>query len=318
MKFFFTFLLNFLFILSYAQKSFSVGHYNLENLFDTIDQPQVKDEEFLPNGKNQWNSERYIKKLNRMSQAIAGLNDGKGLAILGVCEVENEQVLKDLVKQKSIKKFGYQVAHINSRDPRGIDVAFLYQPKMAKLVQLLAFQPDRFADSPFLSRPILLFEAKTSKGTLYILENHWPSRSGGTEISAPRRLATAKLLAHLADSLERANPSAQIIAMGDFNDEPTDVSMQLIKNATHLINAMESWPKEEGTHFYQKEWSKLDQILYNQAWNFAPPVAKAEKLPFLLEQEGKFKGNPFRTYVGPKYLGGYSDHLPVTMKIIFQ
>jgi hypothetical protein len=92
----------------------------------------------------------------------------------------------------------------------------------------------------------------------------------------------------------------------------------LVKKSTHLINAMEAWSKEEGTHFYQKEWSKLDQILYNQAWTFETPVAKAEKLPFLLEQEGKYKGNPFRTYVGPKYLGGYSDHMPVTLQFIFK
>lgn len=318
MKILFTFLLSFLFFSTHAQKNFSVGHYNLENLFDTIDQPNVKDEEFLPNGKNQWNSERYLKKLNRMAQAIAALNGGKGLAILGVCEVENEQVLNDLVKQKSLKKFGYHVGHIDSKDPRGIDVAFLYQPKLVKLEGLYAFQPDRFADSAFLSRPILLMVGKTKKGTVYAMENHWPSRSGGTEQSAPRRLATAKLMAFLADSLERANPSAQIIAMGDFNDEPNDVSMQLVKKSTHLINAMETWPKDEGTHFYQKEWSKLDQILYNQAWTFETPVAKAEKLPFLLEQEGKYKGNPFRTYVGPKYLGGYSDHMPVTLQFIFK
>lgn len=318
MKFLFTFLLSFFYLFSYAQKELSFGHYNLENLFDTIDQPHVKDEEFLPNGKNQWSSDRYLKKLQRMAEAIAALNNGKGLAILGVCEAENKQVLLDLTHQKSLKKFGYQVAHIDSKDPRGIDVAFLYQPKWVKFQGLYAFQPDRFADSPFLSRPILVMKATTKKGDLYVLENHWPSRSGGTEQSASRRMATAKLLSYLADSLERANPSAQIIAMGDFNDEPSDASMQLVKKSTHLQNSMESWPKEEGTHFYQKEWSKLDQILYNQAWSFETPKSKAEKLPFLLEKEGKYQGNPFRTYVGPKYLGGYSDHLPVTIKFIFK
>jgi hypothetical protein len=307
-----------------SQNKLYIGHYNLENLFDTIDQKNVMDEEFLPNGKNKWTKERYTQKLEHMAEVIAALNKDEKLAILSVCEVENKGVLEDLIKQKSIKKLKLNIAHIDSRDLRGIDVAFLYDAKQFKPKNIIAEQPDRFADSAFISRPILIMSGTTPYGNAVFFANHWPSRSAGTEISAPRRMATAKLLAYLVDSTTKANPDAMIFALGDLNDGPHDASLLWVKTHTKLTNAMEDSSsfagRHYGSHYYKGEWGVLDQILYEMPQNKTlwKATATFNHFPFLLESEGKYKGTPYRTFVGSKYTGGYSDHLPVTLNIEFR
>lgn len=300
-----------------------VAQYNVENLFDTIDNPKTRDEDFLPTGKLKWDSQKYKTKLEHMSQAIVAINGGAGPDILSLCEVENRAVVEDLVKQKALKKGKYQIIHTESGDMRGIDVALIYKKAVFKSVSFKAESIDQHSDSALHSRPILFVSGNTPTGQrIHILVNHWPSRLAGKEISEAKRMAASNTARHIIDSLEKADPNSGIICLGDFNDEPTDSSIKNLMGtgANQLINplaALESQGK--GTHNYKNHWSTLDQILYspNMKTVTGANAITADVLmaDFLLETDPKYKGNPLRTYVGNKYLGGYADHLPVFMII---
>lgn len=317
-----------------AQKQLLVGFYNQENLFDTIDDSHKNDNEFLPSAKNSWNTEKYTNKMNNMAKVIASMNDNKGADVLGMCEVENETVLKDLTANKQLKKMKYGYVHFEGPDERSIDNALIYQTKKLSVVTASNY-PVIFKENPnSKTRDILMVKLmdKKSKATFLVLVNHFPSRLGGETESAPKRNNAASVLRGIYDSLSKADPSLPVIMVGDFNDYPTNESIQKILNAkghvneliaNDLFNAMyELHEQKKGSHFYRGEWGTLDQIiLSNNLVNctgkicYKPASVTIYKQEWMLEQEGKYKGSPLRTFAGAKYLNGYSDHLPVYITV---
>lgn len=329
-------LFSFIFLNSYPQEKeqpyfFSgIGFWNVENLYDTIDDPLTSDEEFLPGGSNHWNSEKYAVKLKNLSEVISGMGaeiSSEGLVALGVAEIENRSVLEDLVNTEKLKPFNYQVVHYNSPDKRGIDVAFLYQPRFFKVTSSRSYTLKMDSDTGLYTRDQLLVSGIFDERPLHIIVVHWPSRRGGAEASNPKRVAAAGLTRSIVDSLTSLDPVAGIIIMGDFNDDPADESMKVHLRTKEkaadlgkgdLFNSMEeSFRKGMGTLTYKKNWNLFDQIVLshtlagNDMNSFQYYSAGIFDKPFVREAEGNFKGNPFRTFAGKNYLGGYSDHFAV-------
>lgn len=296
----------------FSQKRKSVAFYNVENLFDTINQANL-DEEFLPSADKGWNTAKYTEKLIHIRQVMDHLQYP---LIVGFAEVENKGVLLDLIKVKKMKRYG--IVHYDSEDARGIDVGLLYNKKCLKVLT------SRFLRFPLPNNPeaktrdilYVLLESKTDK--FHVLVNHWPSRRGGTEQSEPKRLAAANTALHCIDSIQKINPQAKIIFMGDLNDTPKDKSAQSI--AERLVPMItEKSGTHHGSHQYRGNWDILDHILVSSSCfegkhAVQKESGKIQEFDFLLET---YKGNiqPFRTYVGKKYLGGYSDHLPVSIDL---
>lgn len=312
-----------------AQQKLCIAFYNQENLFDTIDDPQKNDNEFLPLAKKGWNSTRYFEKIDHMSKVISAINDANAPDILGVCEVENKNVLQDLILSKNLKKFKYQFIHIEGPDERSIDNALLFKSSLFKVVAQQSI-PITFPENPDMkTRDILLVKLETkTKAQLVVLVNHFPSRIGGETASEPKRIAAASVLRNICDSLYKLNVLENIVIMGDFNDEPNNKSMDSVLRAKaneydlnngNMFNAMyEMKQNNMGSHYYKGQFSTLDQIILSSSitnctglFCYQKSSADAFKESWMLEQEGKYKGAPLRTFVGDKYMGGYSDHLPV-------
>ncbi|HLG03642.1 MAG TPA: hypothetical protein VI731_08615 [Bacteroidia bacterium] len=313
----------------YAQKPFgTIAFWNVENLFDTIDDPAINDAEFLPGGKNKWTAERYKTKLNRLSKVILAMNTGRGPDLLGLAEVENYQVLCDLTTCMPLKRKKYGIVHYDSPDRRGIDVALIYKKDR---FTVLGSKPISLSTSKdtFYTRDILLVKGVLrGKDTLYIFVNHWPSRRGGQAASEPKRMLAARVLRKAQDSILRMNPRAQMLAMGDFNDEPTDKSVRLLHEAEDIpggfINLMDSLKAAgDGSYHYRKEKNMLDQILVtrsllDQRHLYVSRKPSIVKFDWTTGQNYKNDDpGPLHTYAGSFYIGGYSDHYPVMVTIYF-
>lgn len=306
-----------------------IGFYNLENLFDTINDPAINDEEFLPDGDVRWTSQRYLTKLDRMSEVIAAMASLKGgLPVLGVSEVENQQVLLDLVANKRLRPFHFSVCHHDSPDRRGIDVAFLYQPDRFQIIGTKAF-PLRIPDNPdFITRDQWLMSGILDNyDTLHIIVNHWPSKRGGEKRSMPYRNAAAALCRHIADSLMQTSPHVNVIIMGDLNDNPNAKSiMETLGTKTNvksvgerdLFNPMWKLYRDGiGSYVYRDTWELIDNIIVSgnlvraTSPHYHFDSAHIFRKNFMITHTGSFTGYPYRTYAGGIYHGGYSDHLPI-------
>lgn len=318
-------------------ETFAIGFYNLENLFDTINDPSLRNnDEFTPTGTNKWGTMKYNAKLKNMSYAISKIGVTKytpdGVAILGVSEIENRSVLEDLVKQPSIVDRNLQIIHHDGPDRRGVDCALLYNPKYFTVTSWKSI-PFKIADRPtFRSRDQLLVTGILAGEEIHILVNHWPSRYGGEVSSRPLRVAAAELSKSIADSLLAINPDAKIVIMGDLNDDPTNVSCAKILNAKRNITEVEKgglyntmWPifaKGNGSLGYQDTWCLYDQIIISYDWlgkdystlKFVKP--EVFNKDFLTEQAGKRKGYPMRTHASGVWRNGYSDHYPTLIYVI--
>ncbi len=315
----------------------AIGFYNLENLFDTVIDPdtnKILQDDFTPHSHKRWTSKRYQEKLNRMSKVIAELGTDitpDGLAILGVAEVENKAVLEDLVKESSIKNRNYKVVHYDSPDKRGIDVGLLYNPSYFK-VESSRSVSLRSIDTTFYTRDQLLVSGYLNGEKVHVIVAHWPSRRGGQKRSNPRRAAAATLGKMIIDSLQKAEPEAKILYMGDLNDDPTDKSVRNhlkgvgkkedAKLGT-MYNPWESYYKKGiGTLAYRDTWNLFDQILVSSNLvgkdysTYKYYKATIHSKSYLKNSEGQYKGYPFRTYAGGSYQGGYSDHFPVYLYLI--
>ena len=306
-----------------------VGFYNLENLFDTINDPNKNDEQFLPDGDYRWTSERYFAKLDRLSEVINEMAkmDG-GLVALGVSEVENEQVLLDLCATERLKPYGFKVCHHESPDRRGVDVAFLYNPARLRIIDTAAFplvvpnQPQFISRDQWLMTGIL-----DNTDTLYLLVNHWPSQSGGEKRSLPGRLAAGTLSHDIAADILSKHPGAKFILMGDLNDNPNSKAIMeclgtktKIKGLTNtdLYNPMwKLFHDGIGSYAYRDSWEMLDNIIvsgglvYPANGTYKYNGAYVFRRDFMLTKSGSYAGYPFRMFAGGVYQGGYSDHLPV-------
>ena len=309
-----------------AQDTLVFASYNVENLFDLNDNPQKWDDEFLPEGKKEWTTDRYTDKLEKLAIVINDLNAD----ILGLVEVENRLVLDDLVRQSSISDRDYRVIHEDSPDARGIDVAILYDSKRFRYlwhsVHGIHFP---FSDS-FSTRDILFAAGVVGNSdTLVIFMNHWPSRIRGKAESEKYRVFVASELKTLVDSLYVLHPEYHVIISGDFNDTPNDTSVSEILQAMNSVNNLETddlfntskyFNENTGTYLFRGAWYQYDQIivsaslLSSSSFRLLGESVEIFSRPYLFEQEGKYKGYMLRTYAGRKYLGGYSDHLPVRAK----
>jgi hypothetical protein len=306
-----------------------VGFYNVENLFDTINTPDVNDEDFTPTGRNAWSSERYIQKLDRLAEVIAMLGSDytpDGPAILGLCEVENRAVVYDLIQQVRLKNKDYQIVHYDSPDKRGIDVALLYQPKYFKVESSSTHTLKIPGKDNFYTRDMLLVSGLFMGERTHFMVAHWPSRSGGEKRSSPYRQAAGLLAKSIIDSISNAEgDSAKVIFMGDLNDDPVNKSVRVNMNskgsvkkvvAGSMFNPFEElYKKGIGTLAWQDAWNLFDQIIMTPAFvqnksGFHFYKAVVFNKPFLMQKEGRFKGYPWRSFAGGSYLEGYSDHFP--------
>jgi len=307
----------------------AIGFYNVENLFDTINTPDVNDAEYTPEGKNKWKTERYYEKLDRLAEVISLM--GKeytpdGPAVLGLAEVENKAVVYDLTQQERIKDRNYQIVHYDSPDKRGIDVAFIYQPKYFKVESSKAYPFLLEGDENFYTRDMLLVSGQFMGERMHFIVTHWPSRRGGEKKSSPKREAAGALAKTIIDSILLAEGNqSKVIFMGDLNDDPVNKSVRVNMNAKGaldkvvegtLFNPFEKlFNKGIGTLAWRDVWNLFDQIMMTPQFvlsdaGFHYHKAVVFNKPFLMQKEGRFKGYPFRSFGGGSYLGGYSDHFP--------
>jgi predicted extracellular nuclease len=312
---------------------FTVAFYNVENLFDTKDDPSINDDDFLPDGDYKWTYERYLHKLDQLGKVIGQIDEGKAPEMIGLCEVENRQVLEDLVQTSRLREAAYQIVHEESPDERGIDVALLYHPNFFKPFRQESIETVFPEDADDKTRDILFVSGTTGiNDTLHVLVNHFPSRRGGAEASEPKRMFVARQLRTVVDSLLADNPQVKIIIMGDFNDTPTDKSIKEILQASgdmgqlksgEMFNAMYALEmSDKGTYCYRDNWEMLDQIILstglvqqNGGYHYVESSAMIFEKPWLKQKEEKYLGYPDRTYGGRKYLGGYSDHFAVKVEL---
>ena len=310
-----------------AQNVFRVMEYNVENLFDCEHDSLKNDYEFLPDNPKGWTPERYREKLNNIAKVILAAGDEQVPDLVGLCEVENNRCVTDLVEHSPLKDAAYKFAMTDSPDERGIDVVLLYQPATFKHLQTQTIGVPYKEAERRPTRDILHVSGKVVSGdTLDVFVCHLPSRSGGEAKSEPYRLLVAGIIRQAADSVMACRKNPNVIIMGDFNDYPTNKSICEVLGAIKpgkkpqkrvLYNLMDG--KEGGTYRYQGEWGTLDNFLVsgyllkgNKRLKTSYDKAQILKLPFLLEEDDKYGGDtPFRTYWGKRYHGGYSDHLPV-------
>lgn len=318
MKFTFLFLSLFLFTdFLFSQTERSVVFYNVENLFDTIDDPTKNDSEFLPTSNNLWNSSKYFEKLDHINKVMDQINNP---LLIGLVEIENAHVVRDIVKQSNKMKNTYGVVHYDSPDERGIDVAMIYDSITLKLIEsgyIRYTLPDTAYSA---TRDIVWAKYKNGKDVFYAMVNHWPSRRSGEKESEGNRIIAATAARKFIDSLMTDNKNVKIVFMGDLNDHPQDKAPQMVyEKLTQMI-----YPKSGsygGSYCYKNQWEVLDHMMVSPAFmgkkgiRIVPESGKIFSFDFLITE---YKGNkvPFRTYGSKEYLAGYSDHLPVAISII--
>ena len=328
-----------LLLAGFAQKPYKVMFYNFENLFDTINDPEILDEEFTPDGPKKWNSVKYNKKIGNLERVlfdIAAL-DKNYPAVIGVSEVENRSVLEDVIATPKLAPANYRIVHYDSPDARGVDVAFFYRPDV--------FELEGSAPIPFTMEGLPNFKTRdivTMWGTIegepfYFMVAHWPSRLGGKEASAPKRERAAEIMRRAADSVLRLDPATKVVMMGDFNDDATGDSITEVLGAKGDIRKLE--PGDYYNPFINVLKAGYGTLAYQDAWNLFDNIVVSENLvagdglkirkaspkarfygnifsrPYMIQQEGQYKGYPLRTFVGNNFQGGYSDHFPVYIYI---
>ncbi len=305
----------------------SIVFYNLENLFDTVDDPDTLDDDFTPTGIKKWSKKRYRKKLYKLAKTLSkvGLaSSGKPPALIGVAEVENAEVLQDLLGAEPLRKTDYAYVHYDSPDERGIDTALIYHKEHFQVlhsepIPLIIQNEDGERDT---TRDILYVKGKFHEEEVHIFVNHWPSRRDGDVETDYKRIKAAETIGHFMTQLETELPDPNYILMGDFNDEPSSKSIQTLMQRDSLYNPMEKLHSPfRGSANYRRSWSLFDQIIVSHNFfnhqkgthSFAHANIFDER--FLTQWKGSYKGTPFRTYAGRKYLGGYSDHFPVYIQL---
>lgn len=301
--------------------------YNAENLFDVKDDPLTSDEEFLPDSEKHWTYERYMTKIDHIARVLVGIGKWELPGIIGLCEVENEDVLYELAGHRLLKEAHYRIIHQDSPDSRGIDVAMLYRAEQFEPLHMRWFGIRFPGDTSVRTRDILYVKGLAgSSDTIHIFINHWPSRWGGVKATNPKRVHVARQLKMITDSLFRSDQGANILISGDFNDNPHDSSLFSVLDAgplsgnpaKGLVNMMYPASARSGSLKYRENWETYDQIIVSASMltgkglRIRDSKAYIFSAEFLLENDERYMGTkPWRTYAGPRYLGGFSDHLPV-------
>jgi predicted extracellular nuclease len=315
-------------------KSFYVASWNVENLFDTYDEPLKDDAEFLPESEKQWTDARFDQKLSNLAKVVNYMNDGCGPDVIGLVEVENMNVVKLLAYK--LRDRDYVIAHRESPDERGIDCALMYDRKVFSIVMVDTIRV--ILPSGYNTRYILhvTLNHLSSHSNIHFIVNHWPSRRGGEAKSEPNRWAAAIALKTVVDSLLTLNKNEQIILMGDFNDEPNNSSISKIlhaknfdckpgeKKSHYLLNlSFEKFLNGEGSYLFGSDWNMIDQLIVspalsdNKGVDYLCNSFEVIKPEFMLSKSENRIGGPFPTYSGNRYFGGFSDHFPVGAKFIF-
>lgn len=309
---------------------FGVAFYNLENLFDTINNNGKYDLEYSPDGQRQWDGRKYWNKIDKLGFAISKMKTDitpMGPAIIGVSEIENKSVLEDLVKNEHIKSYNYQIIHHDSPDRRGVDVGFLYNPRLFRVLHV-THHTLSVPDKPyFRTRDQTCVTGLLGGEKVSIIVNHWPSRTGGQASSNPLRVAAAQLTKHIADSVLSTDPNQGVIVLGDLNDDPFDES------CAKVIGGVKNAKDVSTTGWYNPFWEVLDKgigtLAYKGKWNLFDQIMVSERLvgkdysrlqylkckvhndvQEMKTTEGDRKGYPLRTFASGIYLNGYSDHFP--------
>ena len=293
----------------------SVGFWNVENLFDLEDNPDKNDDEFALGGRKKVDQQIYDLKIKHSSEVLQDLN----VDVLGLCEVENYKVLSDL--NNAYKERNYEIIHYESPDNRGIDNALLYDKNRFSIISSRAIENKLKNGGP--TRDVLYVLGEYNNARLHIFVNHWPSNYGGKEKAIPKRTETAELIIKEIKNILSVEKSAEIILIGDFNEDPDEKNIMLLEKVglTSLMKPMLGKPKV-GTYVYRGEDSFLDQIIVNDHLQDEEGLSIVEESTYILDlpkyrqQEGNYKHYPYRFWAGNRLLGGYSDHLAVKVEII--
>lgn len=311
--------------------------YNVENLFDVIDNPDTNDEEFLPNGDRSWSKYKFDDKINNIAKVIIAAGGWETPEIIGLCEVENRYVVEQLINQTPLKNIGYSIIHKESPDKRGIDVSMLYNRAKFEPLKYRYLEVKDSKGESLKTREILYVSGIIGEiDTIHLFFNHWSSRYSGYLETVVLRKQAAKTLRSEIDKLFLKNPDSKIIIMGDFNDQPTDESIvKILKVEPNiydidkggLVNLSARWGMMEfGTMKYQSQWQIFDQIIVstglmnpNNTIYCTHGNATVFNQDFLLKKDDTYGGfKPFRTFNGYRFEGGYSDHLPVLLDLFFR
>lgn len=325
-----------------------VAFWNMENFFDPFVDSTKTYNAFTEDGMQHWTKSRFYRKRNNMYKAILAMSENHPIGILGMCEVENEYVLSALFEQTPLKKHNYRWVHYEGPDKRGIDPAIVYSLDHFQLVESAVFPYYNPEDTAYHSRDILYAKfvavgpstgsgASANTDTIHIFVNHWPSRYSGELETVGSRSCSASLLRAKVDSIVAAAPEGyqpKVIMMGDLNDCPTDPSVYDVLRARHpseleegcLINLFgkNDGLGFEGTLKHQADWQIFDQIIVTEGLmntgeglRYQEGSARIFHADFMLEDDETYHGKKlFRTYIGPRYFGGFSDHLPVYIDLV--
>ena len=304
---------------------YRIAFYNVENFFDTEIDSTTTYKQFDRDGDHYWNRSRYRKKEQNIYKVLAAMGGWKGLSIIGLAEVESRKVLSDLIENTPLHFENYRIIHYDSPDFRGIDVALLYRsidfdPLFSKPIHI-----SDPSDRKFRTRDILYVKGLLRNDTIHLFINHWTSRYGGLMRTIPKRVLEAQILMHNVDSIYKINPDAKIIIMGDFNENPGDRAVKILTNdlpdSCSLIGIPPTplFGNAQGTIKSGPAWSQFDQLFISKNVNIKGSQLFVKEKSFhifdegfLLEKDEKNLGEkPNRSYIGFKYHGGYSDHLPI-------
>lgn len=341
---FFLILVFFVFSYTYSQKTEknyqirTIAFYNLENLFDTINDPLINDDEFTPNGINRYTPEVYKDKLEKLARVLSEIGSDQSKnspVIIGVCELENRNVLEDLVKTGKLKDKRWGIVHYDSKDSRGIDVALLYQERYFKPINHKSFELQLYDEGKrYYTRDQLMVSGYLDGELIHFIVNHWPSRRGGEAASRPSREKAAALNVEIMSEIRRNNPNAKIISMGDLNDDPVNSSLKnILKTESNHKKVVEGGiynPFEEmfknglNTLGYRDNINLFDQIFFTSTLvtnnkdfsSYRFFKAGIYNPSYIINKEGQYKGYPMRSYSFSTYAGGYSDHFPVYIHLI--
>ncbi len=318
-------------------RSCIIAFYNLENFYDTIDNPIVNDDDFTPKGIKHYNSHIYLDKVNKLASVISSIGKeiiATGPSLIGVAELENDTVLTDLVHHPLLVNRQYEIIHFDSKDARGIDVALLYDPKyfLPEKAQKLVVDLPSKSKNAFYTRDILYVKGLLAGETIHVYVNHWPSRRGGEIRSIPARRAAALTCKKHMETIFSEDKMAKIIIMGDLNDDPDSPSITEVLKAKKKLSETgpgelynpwaELYEKGIGTLANRDSWGLFDQIILSGAWLQKPQKGLFYQKQyifnqlFLKENTGRFKGYPMRTWDGNTYRGGYSDHFPTYILLL--
>jgi len=306
---------------------YTIGFYNLENLFDIYDRPDTLNDDFTPNGFKKWSMKRYKRKLYKLAKTISEVGDEATKmppVLMGIAEVENKEVIEDLIGAEPLRNINYGYVHYDSPDERGIDTGLIYHKEYFEVLKsepitLMIFEKDGRRDA---TRDILYVKGLLNKEEVHIFVNHWPSRRNGDQETSFKRIQAAETIIKFMKGLESETENPNYIIMGDFNDGPNAESIKRLMQSEQLYNPMEKLlTPERGSANYKKAWMLFDQIMVSHnLFNYEKGThsfahANIFDEGFLTEFKGKYKGTPYRTYVGSKYIGGYSDHFPVYIQL---